>query len=107
MDMEDFRRTKTTVSPLNYHFVFCPRYRRKIFLNEQIDLCNGQWQNFVALHHQEVARLEQHSNKQMRWYVAYYRPVGMTKLPTLIIEWWRKCTNGLHWLVGVAPNYTF
>ena len=23
--------TKTTVSMLNYHFVFCPRYRRKIF----------------------------------------------------------------------------
>jgi len=37
--MEDFRRTKTTVSLLNYHFVFCPRYRRKIFLNEQVDLC--------------------------------------------------------------------
>ncbi len=26
-----FRRTKTTVSLINYHFVFCPRYRRKIF----------------------------------------------------------------------------
>jgi putative transposase len=26
-----YRRTKTTVSMLNYHFVFCPRYRRKIF----------------------------------------------------------------------------
>ena len=25
------RRTKTTVSMINYHFVFCPRYRRKIF----------------------------------------------------------------------------
>lgn len=36
--MEDFRRTKTTVSLLNYHFVFCPRYRRRIFLNEQVDL---------------------------------------------------------------------
>ena len=28
---KDYRRTKTTVSMLNYHFVFCPRYRRKIF----------------------------------------------------------------------------
>lgn len=26
-----YRRTKTTVSLINYHFVFCPRYRRKIF----------------------------------------------------------------------------
>ena len=25
------RKTKTTVSLINYHFVFCPRYRRKIF----------------------------------------------------------------------------
>ena len=28
----DYRYTKTTVSLINYHFVFCPRYRRKIFL---------------------------------------------------------------------------
>ncbi|MBO4495303.1 MAG: IS200/IS605 family transposase [Clostridiales bacterium] len=26
-----YKHTKTTVSLLNYHFVFCPRYRRKIF----------------------------------------------------------------------------
>ena len=26
-----YKRTKTTVSFVNYHFVFCPRYRRKIF----------------------------------------------------------------------------
>ena len=26
-----YKRTKTTVSFINYHFVFCPRYRRKIF----------------------------------------------------------------------------
>ena len=26
-----YKRTKTTVSLINYHFVFCPRYRRKIF----------------------------------------------------------------------------
>lgn len=33
----NYRRTKTTVSLINYHFVFCPRYRRKIFLNERLD----------------------------------------------------------------------
>ena len=27
----NYRKTKTTVSLINYHFVFCPRYRRKIF----------------------------------------------------------------------------
>lgn len=26
-----YRQTNTTVSLINYHFVFCPRYRRKIF----------------------------------------------------------------------------
>lgn len=28
----DYFRTATTVSLINYHFVFCPKYRRKIFL---------------------------------------------------------------------------
>ncbi|MGN0240545.1 MAG: IS200/IS605 family transposase [Candidatus Weimeria sp.] len=26
-----YKRTATTVSFINYHIVFCPRYRRKIF----------------------------------------------------------------------------
>ena len=28
---DTYRRTATTVSMINYHFVFCPRRRRKIF----------------------------------------------------------------------------
>ena len=35
-----------------------------------VDLCNQEWSNFVILHHQEVTRLQQHWNKQLRWYVA-------------------------------------
>ncbi|MFJ8119903.1 IS200/IS605 family transposase [Bacillus mycoides] len=35
--INDCRRTKTTVSFINYHFVFCPRYRRKIFLNTKVE----------------------------------------------------------------------
>ena len=27
----EYRHTKTTVSMINYHFVFCPKYRRKIY----------------------------------------------------------------------------
>lgn len=27
-----YRRTQTTVSLINYHFVFCPRYRRKVLV---------------------------------------------------------------------------
>lgn len=33
----DYRRTATTVSMVNYHFVFCPRYRRKIFLIDSLE----------------------------------------------------------------------
>ena len=36
MDNE-YRHSKTTVSLLNYHFVFCPRYRRKLFVNSEVD----------------------------------------------------------------------
>jgi len=36
--MENYKRTKTTISLINYHFVFCPRYRRKIFLDEKVEL---------------------------------------------------------------------
>ncbi|MBZ9686102.1 IS200/IS605 family transposase [Clostridium estertheticum] len=33
----EYRRTQTTVSLINYHFVFCPRYRRKIFLIPNVE----------------------------------------------------------------------
>ncbi|MCC0784209.1 IS200/IS605 family transposase [Clostridioides sp. ES-S-0108-01] len=32
-----YRRTQTTVSLINYHFVFCPRYRRKVFNIEGLE----------------------------------------------------------------------
>lgn len=32
-----YRHTKTTVSLINYHLVFCPRYRRKIFLIDGVE----------------------------------------------------------------------
>ena len=33
----EYKHTKTTVSLINYHFVFCPRYRRKIFNIEGLE----------------------------------------------------------------------
>lgn len=36
MDNKYFR-TATTVSLINYHFVFCPKYRRKIFLIPNVE----------------------------------------------------------------------
>lgn len=35
--LNEYRKTKTTVSLINYHFVFCPRYRRKIFLDSKLE----------------------------------------------------------------------
>ena len=35
---KNYRRTNTTVSMINYHFVFCPRYRRKIFLIDGVEV---------------------------------------------------------------------
>ena len=32
-----YRHTNTTISLINYHFVFCPRYRRKIFLIPNVE----------------------------------------------------------------------
>ena len=36
--MNKYRRTKTTVSLIRYHFVFCPRFRRKIFLIPGVEI---------------------------------------------------------------------
>lgn len=53
-----YRRTKTTVSLINYHFVFCPRYRRKIFLQESVEtrfkelvsaICNEMKMEIIAI----------------------------------------------------------
>lgn len=35
--MKEYRRTNTTVSMINYHLIFCPRYRRKIFLIDGVE----------------------------------------------------------------------
>lgn len=31
---QEYRHMKTTVSLINYHFVFCPRYRRKVLVGQ-------------------------------------------------------------------------
>lgn len=41
---QKYRRIKTTVSSINYHFVFCPRYRRKIFLDKKVE---GRFKDIV------------------------------------------------------------
>ena len=43
-----YRHTNTTVSLINYHFVFCPRYRRKIFLIPNVEERFKYMVNFVC-----------------------------------------------------------
>lgn len=43
-----YRKTNTTVSLINYHFVFCPRYRRKIFLIPKVEERFKHMVNFVC-----------------------------------------------------------
>lgn len=43
-----YRRTRTTVSLINYHFVFCPRYRRKIFLIPNVEERFKQMVKFIC-----------------------------------------------------------
>lgn len=46
-----YRHTKTTVSLIHYHFVFCPRYRRKIF---QIPRVEDRFKELVKLKCEEL-----------------------------------------------------
>lgn len=56
--MKEYRRTQTTVSLINYHFVFSPRYRRKIFDIQNVevrfkeivkDICDELEINIIAI----------------------------------------------------------
>ena len=49
--MNEYRHTNTTVSLINYHFVFCPRYRRKIFLVKDVE---KRFKELVAIKCQEL-----------------------------------------------------
>lgn len=57
--MNTYRKTKTTISLINYHFVFCPRYRRKIFLNESLEKRFKELIQKICTEHQfEIIALE-------------------------------------------------
>lgn len=54
-----YRRTQTTVSFINYHFVFCPRYRRKIFDVPEIEQRFKELVKEVCFEHEfEVVAME-------------------------------------------------
>ena len=56
-----YRRTATTVSLINYHFVFCPRYRRKIFDIPGVeDRFKGLVSEICMKHSVEILAMECH-----------------------------------------------
>lgn len=54
---QEYRRTATTVSLINFHFVFCPRYRRKVLIKQVeirfkellAEICHQKDWNIVAM----------------------------------------------------------
>ncbi|MBQ1382429.1 MAG: transposase, partial [Solobacterium sp.] len=58
-----YKHTKTTVSLINYHFVFCPRYRRKIFNIPGVEECFKELTCEVCEQNQiEILALECHTD---------------------------------------------
>lgn len=54
---------KTTVSLLNYHFVFCPRYRRKIFLIDGVEARFKELASQICSEHEiEILAIECHKD---------------------------------------------
>ncbi|MGI6107298.1 MAG: IS200/IS605 family transposase [Lachnospiraceae bacterium] len=57
----EYKRTKTTVSYIHYHIVFCPRYRRKIFLIPGVeDRFRELVQNICEEHDIDILAMECH-----------------------------------------------
>ena len=58
-----YNHTKTTVSLLNYHFVFCPRYRRKIFLIDGVEARFKELVSQICSEHEiEILAIECHKD---------------------------------------------
>ena len=56
-----YRHTATTVSMVNYHFVFCPRYRRKIFLIDGLETRFNELVNQICKQNEiEILAMECH-----------------------------------------------
>ena len=55
---QEYRRTTTTVSLINYHFVFCPRYRRKVLVKDVDRRFREILQEICAEHSLMIVSLE-------------------------------------------------
>ncbi len=70
----EYKRTATTVSLINYHFVFCPRFRRKIFNIPGVDV-EEQFKTITAAeckkHSIEILAMECHVDHVHMFVSAY------------------------------------
>ena len=58
-----YRQTKTTTSLIQYHFVFCPRYRRKVFLIPGLETRFKELvQEICEEHEMEILAMECHKD---------------------------------------------
>lgn len=81
-----YRTTTTTVSMIRYHFVFCPRYRRKIFLVPGVE---QRFKELVTeacrMHDIEIIAMECHRD---------HVHMFVSALPQLSIPDIMKCVKG-------------
>ena len=79
----EYKHTKTTVSLINYHFVFCPRYRRKIFLISGVE---DRFKELVSKecqkHEIEILAMECHKD-----HVHMFLKCMPTQSPADIMNW--------------------
>lgn len=78
-----YNQTKTTVSLLNYHFVFCPRYRRKIFLIDGVEARFRELASQICNKHEiEILAMECHKD-----HVYMFLSCQPTQSPSDVMNW--------------------
>ena len=109
----EYKHTNTTVSLIHYHFVFCPRYRRKIFKIEGVEerlkeliasICKEHEMDILALEchidhvHLFLSAYPQQSIPDiMRWIKGTTSHVLRTEfsaLKAMPALWTRNCRDG-------------
>ncbi len=71
-----YRKTITTASLINYHFVFCPRYRRKIFDNPKgVEKNTKKKKSLNRVNRQKLSQVEFGTLKDYLKYKAEFKGI--------------------------------
>lgn len=80
----EYKHTKTTVSLVNYHLVFCPRYRRKIFDIKGVEERFKELTAAVCSEHDiDILAMECHED-HVHMFVSVYPQMGIPDVVKLI-----------------------